>query len=398
MRDWLESVFRGRPRWMNALMVFCAYMAFVYVPWDFFVKPTAEDQEVWLGVMLTGAAAKFSEPLHWAIYAAGAYGFYRQSHWMWPWASLYVWSVAVGMGLWPILYRGGVLGVVVGGVGFALFAWLAVSVWRAQPHFSPRRASLRERYPGWAVVTGASAGIGEHFARALAAEGISCVLCARRQERLEVLADEIQRAEGVEVRVVAADLSRSEGVEALVAAVEQLPVSILVNNAGFGAAGEFADCESERLDQMVALHCGAPVTLTRRLLPAMRERGNGALLFTGSIAGRQAIPLHGVYAASKAFQLLFGEALHVEVRGSGVDVLVVEPGVTDTEFQRLAGERPLRGEPPARVVTAALDGLGRQSSLIPGWWDWLRANAAARLVPRRFAAFAARNVFRRRIL
>ena len=88
LRDWLNCVFAGRPAWMNALMVFCAFMAFVYVPWDFFVKPVAEDQEVWLGVMFTGAAAKFGEPLHWAIYAAGAHGFYRKSHWMWPWASM----------------------------------------------------------------------------------------------------------------------------------------------------------------------------------------------------------------------------------------------------------------------------------------------------------------------
>jgi len=383
---------------MNVVMVFCAYMAFVYVPWDFFVKPVAEDQEVWLGVMFTGAAAKFSEPLHWAVYAAGAYGFYRRSHWMWPWASVYVWSVALGMGIWPIFYLGGLSGVALGALGFGLFAWLAVLLWRAQPHFSGKRASLHERYPGWALVTGASAGIGEHFVRALAAEGISCVLCARREQRLEALADEIRRAEGVQARVVVADLSRSEGTETLLAAVADLPISIFISNAGFGAAGDFAESESERLDEMVGLHCGAPVTLCRRLLPAMRERGNGALLFTGSIAGRQAIPLHGLYAASKAFQLLLGEALHVELRGSGIDVLVVEPGVTDTEFQKLAGERPLRGEPPARVVTAALDGLGRQSSLIPGWWDWLRANAAARLVPRRFAAFAARDVFRRRIL
>jgi len=383
---------------MNALMVFCAYMAFVYVPWDFFLKPIAEDQEVWFGVMFTGTAAKFSEPLHWAIYAAGAYGFYRQSHWMWPWASLYAWSVAIGMGVWPVLYHGGLLGVLVGVMGFGLFGWLAVLLWRAQEHFAPRRASLRERYPGWAVVTGASSGMGEHFARALAAEGISCVLCARREERLEALADEIRRAEGVEVRVVVADLATSEGAETLLAGVADLPVSILVSNAGFGAAGDFADCDGERLERMVGLHCETPVVLCRHLLPAMRERGNGAVLINGSIAGRQAVPLHGLYAATKAFQLLLGEALHVELRDAGVDVLVLEPGVTDTDFQKLAGERPLSGEPPSRLVEAGLDALGRQSSVIPGWWDWLRANAASRLVPRRFAAFAARDVFRRRIL
>ncbi|MGE4652149.1 MAG: SDR family NAD(P)-dependent oxidoreductase [Myxococcota bacterium] len=398
LRDWLNGVFAGRPGWMNALMVFCAYMAFVYVPWDFFVKPVAEDQEVWLGVMFTGAAAKFGEPLHWAIYAAGAYGFYRKSHWMWPWASIYVWSVAIGMGIWPVVYHGGVMGLGAGVLGFILFALLAVQLWRAQAYFAAHRASLRERYPGWALVTGSSGGIGEYFARALAAEGISCVLCARREPRLQALADELQRAEGVEVRVVVADLASADGVAHLLAAVADLPISILVNNAGFGAAGPFAETDGERLNDMVALHCAAPVALSHALLPAMRDRGNGALLFTGSIAGRQAIPLHGLYAASKGFQLLFGESLHVELCGPGIDVLVVEPGVTDTEFQKLAGERPLRGEPPARVVEEALNALGRQSSLIPGWWDWLRANAAARLVPRRVAAFVARDVFARRLL
>ena len=122
------------------------------------------------------------------------------------------------------------------------------------------------------------------------------------------------------------------------------------------------------------------------------------MLINGSIAGRQAVPLHGLYAATKAFQLLLGEALHVELRDAGVDVLVLEPGVTDTDFQKLAGERPLSGEPPSRLVEAGLDALGRQSSVIPGWWDWLRANAGARLVPRRVAAFVARDVFERRLL
>ena len=86
-------------------MVFCAYMAFVYVPWDFLWKPVSRDEEVWLGIMFTGWGAKLTEPLHWAIYAAGFYGFYRMRSWMWPWAAAYVGSVALGMLVWPLLYQ-----------------------------------------------------------------------------------------------------------------------------------------------------------------------------------------------------------------------------------------------------------------------------------------------------
>jgi hypothetical protein len=88
-------------------MVFCAYMAFVYVPWDFLWKPVSRDEEVWFGIMFTGWGAKLTEPLHWAIYAAGFYGFYRMRSWMWPWAAAYAASVAIGMLVWPLLYQHG---------------------------------------------------------------------------------------------------------------------------------------------------------------------------------------------------------------------------------------------------------------------------------------------------
>ena len=134
MRDWLSDFFAGRPAWINALMVFCAYMAFVYVPWDFLWKPVARDEEVWLGIMFTGWAAKLTEPLHWAIYAAGFYGFYRMRAWMWPWAAVYAGSVAVGMLVWPLLYRGH--GFLLGLVGVR-----AVRVARARAVAAPSRCS-----------------------------------------------------------------------------------------------------------------------------------------------------------------------------------------------------------------------------------------------------------------
>ena len=134
------------------------------------------------------------------------------------------------------------------------------------------------------------------------------------------------------------------------------------------------------------------MVLTRRLVPSMIDRGRGAVVITGSVAGRQPLPLHGVYSATKSFDLLFGESLFVELRDQGIDVLVLEPGSTATEFQEVAGEIAHEGEPPQDVVRVALDALGRQPSVVSGWWNWLRANAATRLAPRPFVAFMARDV------
>ncbi len=187
---------------MNALMLFCAYMAFFYLPWDFFWKPVAVDVEVWFGIMFRGWAAKAAEPFHWLVYAAGAYGFYRMRPWMWPWAAVYVAQIAVGMLVWSVVQMEGPAGWAMGIVSAAAFTGLATALWRARPRFQPHHLSLRDRYGEWALVTGASAGIGEAFAHALAREGLSCVLTARRSERLETLASELEKEHGVATRVV----------------------------------------------------------------------------------------------------------------------------------------------------------------------------------------------------
>ncbi len=144
---------------------------------------------------------------------------------------------------------------------------------------------------------------------------------------------------------------------------------------------------------MVQVNCVVPVVLTSRLLPAMVKRGRGAVIVVGSVAGRQPLPLHAVYSATKGFDLLFGEALWGELRGTGVDVLVLEPGPTATEFQAVAGEQvaPDYGEPPANVVRVALAALGKQPSVISGWFNWIRANAV-KLAPRSTVAILAKRV------
>jgi len=120
---------------MNALLAFCAVMAAIYVPWDFAVKPVAHDDEIWFGVALHGWAAKATEPLHFAIYAAGTYGFWRMRPWMWPWAAAYVAQIAIGMGVWSMSRFGGARGTVWAIAAGLPLAAIAIALWRARAQF-----------------------------------------------------------------------------------------------------------------------------------------------------------------------------------------------------------------------------------------------------------------------
>jgi uncharacterized protein len=254
-------------------------------------------------------------------------------------------------------------------------------------------SNLRERYGEWALITGASAGIGLAFARELARRGLSCVLAARREDRLKALGDELAKQYGIQTRVVAVDLAAADGADRLADAVADLPIGVLVNNAGFGYAGRFDKLETERLRSMVVVNCVVPVVLTSRILPGMVKRGRGAVIIVGSVAGRQPLPLHTTYSATKVFDQFLGEGLWAELRGTGVDALCVEPGATATEFQAVAGEQvgPNHGEPPENVVAIALESLGKQPSVVSGWFNWTRANLA-RFLPRSTLALIAKRV------
>ena len=288
MDRWLREALGRRPGWMNALLAFCVFMTFVFMPWDLFVKPVAEDQEAWLGFLLHGWLAKLTEPIHWAIYAAGMYGLWRMRRWMWPWAALYVAQVAIGMLIWGVVYVGGLKGWLSGLVGFLPIGALAIALWQARDRFGRKRGELRARYGDWALITGASAGIGAEFARALARDGLSCALVARREDRLRALAAELERDHGVATRIFAIDLALPSACDQLAAGVADLPIGVLVNNAGAGYAGRFDRQDPARLESIIRLNCIAPVTLTSRLLVAMRERGRGAVVIVGSVAGRPA--------------------------------------------------------------------------------------------------------------
>ncbi len=250
-----------------------------------------------------------------------------------------------------------------------------------------------------ALVTGASSGIGAAFARALHARGEKLILVARRAERLHSLARELGGEAAA--AVLPFDLSAAGSGARLEAAVRQqgLAVDLLVNNAGFGDTGRFAEADPARLAGMVDLNSRAMVELTRAFLPAMIERKRGRIVNVASTAAFQPCPFLSVYAASKAFVLAFSEGLHDELAGTGVKIQVLCPGLTATEFQQVAhtDHVPFNKTPtmkPEDVVACSLAGLDRdQLRVIAGWQNRLTV-AAQRFAPQTLVRKVAGRLFR----
>lgn len=235
-----------------------------------------------------------------------------------------------------------------------------------------------------ALITGASAGLGVEFARQLSATGARLVLVARRKDRLEALAEELGNARAVE-----ADLSKPGAAERLMAelAAQDEHVDLLVNNAGFGLGGRFAEQDPARLRQMIDLNCGVLTELARNVMPGMTERGRGGILNVASTAAFQPGPGMAVYFATKAFVLSFSEALHEELAPHGIRVTALCPGPTATEFGAVAGFSNkgafarLSADSPS-VVRAGLAGLqANQAVVIPGMLNKAGAQGH-RLLPR----------------
>jgi len=212
-----------------------------------------------------------------------------------------------------------------------------------------------------ALVTGASSGIGRELARDLAAEGCDLTLTARREERLRDLAAEV-RERGVEVRVLAHDLSDPAACDRLVEELQaaKVEIDVLVNNAGVGDFGDFAQADPERLQRMIQLNVTSLTRLTRLLLPGMLRRGEGRILNVASTAAFQPGPHMAVYFATKAYVLHFSEALAEELSGTGVTVTALFPGATRSEFFEEAGMQSsglIQGRPLPSAAQVAAFGL-----------------------------------------
>ena len=246
----------------------------------------------------------------------------------------------------------------------------------------------KDRYGEWALVTGASSGIGADFVRQLAEKGMSIILTARRTEMMEAIAEEVEEAYGVKTQIISQDLIEPDAVENIKNGVSDKEVGILINNAGYGSLGRFHENDLAYQSDMVILNCVAPVALTGALIGKMVERKKGAVIFLASTAAYQAIPYFSVYAATKSFNLFLAEGLWGEYKELGIDVMALSPGFTSTEFQSHAGVERSRGPTPAEspdVVRLALNKLGSRASIIHGAINYMGA-FMARLVPRKTVA------------
>jgi short-subunit dehydrogenase len=249
------------------------------------------------------------------------------------------------------------------------------------------------------LITGASWGIGEAFARQLAARGHNLLLVARSEDRLIALCNEVGRAANIRAEYFAVDLSQPDGPRRLFAEAQQrqLHVDLLVNNAGFGSMGDFGKLDLGNELNMIDLNVHALVELTHLFLQPMRDQKSGAIINVASTAGFQPVPFMATYAATKAFVLSFSEALWEENRAYGIKVMALCPGVTETHFFEASRMQrpPVRtAQTPEEVVDTALRALSRgKSSVVSGWANWLMVETE-RLVPRTLILRAAGAVLR----
>ena len=201
-------------------------------------------------------------------------------------------------------------------------------------------SEFRAKYGPVALVTGASSGIGVGFAEELAARGLDLVLAARRVERMAALKARLEGEHGVAVRVVECDLTQADAPAALIAACADLDVGLVVSNAGFGAKGWFESIDAQFMAEMLAVNCHAPMQLAHGFLPRLKARGKGGIVLTSSVEGLMGGPFSTAYAASKALVIALGEGLWGELQGSGVDVLTLTPGATESEAAAKQGFDP----------------------------------------------------------
>ena len=246
-----------------------------------------------------------------------------------------------------------------------------------------------KKYGPWAVVTGASSGIGNEYARQLAQAGLNVALIARRKKRLDALVTELEAAYGIKARAIPIDLTAADALDQIDIATADVTVGLLVNNAGAAQPGAFLSTDLGARTRSVTLNVMAPMQLAYHFAAKMSDRGQGGIIFTSSVVGYTGSPYMANYAATKAYLLQLGQALSVELKPKGVDVLVVSPGATRTEMVETAGfdqsKVPMPWMDADAVAAEGLRQLGRKSAIIPGFMNRVMGFMATRLMPRQTA-------------
>ena len=243
------------------------------------------------------------------------------------------------------------------------------------------KSRLQSQYGPWALVTGASNGIGRELAARLAESGLHLLIVARDTAQLERLAAEWRQAHGVQVQVCAADLGTPAGIAQVLAAGAGLDIGLLVASAGFGTSGLFLEADIAAEQAMLAVNCGAVLALTQHFARRFAARRRGGLLLLSSMVAFQGVPYAAHYAATKAYIQSLAEALAVELRPLGVDVLAATPGPVQSGFSARANMRMSRSLTPEQVGVPILRALGRKTTVLPGGLTKLLVYAL-RTVPR----------------
>ena len=241
--------------------------------------------------------------------------------------------------------------------------------------------SFKEKYGPWAIVTGASSGLGVEYALQLAEKSLNLVLVARREEMLVDLAEKIQKEYPVEVKIVVLDLAKLGFYEELSNQIDGLDIGLVVNNAGVNCEGHFYRGDLDRNIQMLRLNTEAPFIIAYEMGKKLIERKKGGIIFTASSSSFQATPYLSHYGATKAYLLSLAESMNFEFKDKGVDVIALCPGLTESEMSTGMKGNPILMK-AAPVVKLAIDNLGKEAFVVPGLGNKIQTFMTQRILGR----------------
>ena len=244
--------------------------------------------------------------------------------------------------------------------------------------------NFKEKYGSWALITGASSGIGAEFAKQLGKKGLNLVLVARRKEQLKNLAASIQNEFNVIVKTISVDLTSKDFLDQICLTTDEINIGILVNNAGLWRMGEYLDISLSDELKMIDLNIKAPAILTHHFASRMKTQKKGGIINVASMLGYLGVPYSSAYAATKAYEIVKSEGMWYEFKKQGIDVLSLNPGLTKTEMisEYDFSHMPMKPSKPELVVKTALRSLGRKSQVIPGFFNSVLGVLSKRVMSR----------------
>jgi len=225
---------------------------------------------------------------------------------------------------------------------------------------------LKNKYGEWAIVTGASSGIGLELSKQLADAGFNLIINSRHLENLKSVEKELKSKHPIEIRIVDADVSEASGIDKIVKATQGLNVGLVITSAGYGTSGFFLDTSLQSEINMLRVNCEAVLSLTHYFSQKFKQQKRGGLIFLSSLVAFQGVPYSANYSATKAFIQSFAEALAIELKPFGIDVLAAAPGPVDSGFGQRANMKMGTALKPSEIGVPILKALGRKSNVIPG--------------------------------